>query len=453
MGSLFKILVWGCRLGVGGLFIFSGLIKANDPLGFSYKLEEYFETFASIFVKHGPEFLAVPMEWLAYTALPQSMFIVVLEIVLGILTILGIKMKAVANWLLSLILFFTFLTFVSWKFDLVKTCGCFGDFWVLTPLESFLKDIYLLAGILVIFVARKNITSMLNPVGDKVVILGSSIVFFLFTFYAYNHLPFADHRAYAVGNSILDKMQPVKGNPLILYKLQNKTNGAVAQMANYPDDYQNWVPYVDPTDSAAPYFTSVDGELNVKYIKVKSTGQSNIVLEIPEQLKSDWILVKDTFEVFKPDEDPKIQDLTAFSFKDDQDKIDELLNDTAHRFVLIVRDLSFFGDFTKTDDGWRFNKNKEGAELYQKFQALYQINNTTTVKFTALTSEYDNDKIEAFKHEMDTRVSFYNCDDKELKTMIRASPALFLWKKDLVLGKWHHYDFPTLEEINEMFFN
>lgn len=453
MGLILKIVVWVCRLGVGGLFIFSGLIKANDPLGFSYKLEEYFETFAGIFVKHGPEFLAVPMEWLAYIALPQSMFIVVLEIVLGILTILGIKMKAVTNWLLALILFFTFLTFVSWKFDLVKTCGCFGDFWVLTPLESFLKDIYLLAGILVIFAARKNISSILSPVADKIVLLASSIVFFLFTFYAYNHLPFADHRAYAIGNNILEKMQPVKGNPLILYKLQNKNNGAVAQMANYPDDYQNWIPYVDPADSSAPYFKSIDGELNVKYIKVKSTGQSNIVLTIPEQLKEDWILVKDTVETFAPDEDPKIQDLTAFSFKDDQDKINELLSDSVHRFVLIVRDLSFFGEFVQADDGWRFNKNKEGAELYQHFQDLYQVNNKQTVKFTALTSEYDGDKIQAFKHEMNTRVNFYNCDDKELKTMIRASPALFLWKKDLVLGKWHHYDFPTLEEINETFFN
>ena len=46
-----------------------------------------------------------------------------------------------------------------------------------------------------------------------------------------------------------------------------------------------------------------------------------------------------------------------------------------------------------------------------------------------------------------------NCDDKELKTMIRATPGLFLWKKDLVLGKWHHFDFPSTDDINEEFLN
>ena len=143
MNIAFKILIWFSRLGVGGLFIFSGLIKANDPLGFSYKLQEYFEEFAKIFNQNGLGFFSHPMEWMAYLALPLSMFIVVLEIVLGILTILGIQMKKVSIWLLFLIIFFTFLTFVSWKFDLVKTCGCFGDFWVLSPFESFMKDIVL----------------------------------------------------------------------------------------------------------------------------------------------------------------------------------------------------------------------------------------------------------------------------------------------------------------------
>ena len=114
MNIVLKILIWISRLGVGGLFIFSGLIKANDPLGFSYKLKEYFEEFAKIFNENSLEFLSHPMEWMAYIALPMSMFIVVLEIVLGILTILGIQMKKVSICLLVLILFFTFLTFVSW---------------------------------------------------------------------------------------------------------------------------------------------------------------------------------------------------------------------------------------------------------------------------------------------------------------------------------------------------
>ena len=453
MNLIFKILIWVCRIQIGGLFIFSGLIKANDALGFSYKLEEYFEVFAKILSENGLGLLSVPLEWMAHIALPLSIFIVVFEIVLGILTILGINMKRVALWLFALIVFFTFLTFASWYWDLVRSCGCFGDFIPLNPKQSFFKDIYLMIWIIPLVISRNNISSLLNPIADKIVIFSSWIIFFLFTFYAYNHLPYADHRSYAIGNKLLEQMETKKGNPLILYKLQHKTNGVVAEMATYPDDYQNWEPYIDPKDSTAPYFREVDGELNVKFVKVKSTGQENKVIDIPNKLKDDWIVLKDTTILFTPDVDPKITDLSAYSFSDDEDKIKIMLNDSNYRFVLVIRDLSFFGEFTQANDGWHFNKSTDGEKYYKKFQELYQLNKEKTFYFSILTSEYDVNKIDAFRHEMKTKVKFYNCDDKELKTMIRSSPGLFLWKKDLVLGKWHYYDFPTFEDIKEDFLN
>ena len=91
--------------------------------------------------------------------------------------------------------------------------------------------------IIPLVISRNNISSLLNPIADKIVIFSSWIIFFLFTFYAYNHLPYADHRSYAIGNKLLEQMETKKGNPLILYKLQHKTNGVVAEMATYPDDY------------------------------------------------------------------------------------------------------------------------------------------------------------------------------------------------------------------------
>ena len=70
-----------------------------------------------------------------------------------------------------------------------------------------------------------------------------------------------------------------------------------------------------------------------------------------------------------------------------------------------------------------------------------------------MTSEDDINKIDAFKQGLKTQVKFYFCADKELKTMIRSSPGLFLWKKDLVLGKWHYYDLPTFEEVKDNILN
>src|SRR5687768_6832142 len=108
-----NVIVTICRLLVGLLFIFSGLIKANDPLGFSYKLDEYFEIF------HMPFLIPITV----YLA----MFICIFEIVLGVMVLLGSYMRA-ATWLLLLmIIFFTFLTGYSAITNKVTDCGCFGD--------------------------------------------------------------------------------------------------------------------------------------------------------------------------------------------------------------------------------------------------------------------------------------------------------------------------------------
>ena len=174
----------------------------------------------------------------------------------------------------------------------------------------------LLILIIPIVLTSRNIKSILTPTGDRLTILSSFVVFFLFTFYAYNHLPYSDHRAYKVGNRLTEQMQKKPGNPLTLYKLQNINNGAVTEMANYPDDYQNWKPYINPEDSLEKYFRSVDEELTIKHIKVKSTGQKNRVTEIPDELSEDWEIIKEETNVYFPDLDPKIYDLTAESIED-----------------------------------------------------------------------------------------------------------------------------------------
>ena len=121
---------------VGFLFIISGLIKVNDPVGTQIKLEEYFEVFSSD-IWSGFHAL-VPL------ALFLSVFLSVLEVVLGVALLVKYKMKITTTVLLVLIVFFTFLTFYSAYFNKVTDCGCFGDALKLTPWQSFIKDIVLL---------------------------------------------------------------------------------------------------------------------------------------------------------------------------------------------------------------------------------------------------------------------------------------------------------------------
>ena len=123
-------LIWVCRILVGLLFIFSGLIKINDPLGFSYKLQEYFEVFH--------------LEFLNGLALFIAIILCTLEIVLGFALLIGTRSVKVSWGLLLLIIFFGFLTFYSAWFKVVQTCGCFGDAIPLTPWQSFSKDMALL---------------------------------------------------------------------------------------------------------------------------------------------------------------------------------------------------------------------------------------------------------------------------------------------------------------------
>src|SRR5579872_3618455 len=167
-----KNIVWVCRVLVGLLFIFSGLIKINDPLGFSYKLEEYFEVFH--------------MTFLDSFALSLSIILCTLEVVLGFAILIGVRSVLIAWGLLLLIIFFGFLTFYSAYFKVVQTCGCFGDAIPLTPWQSFSKDMALLLLVIVIFVNRKKIQPLFSKgMGDNLLI-GSIVVAFGIGFYTYN---------------------------------------------------------------------------------------------------------------------------------------------------------------------------------------------------------------------------------------------------------------------------
>lgn len=196
------------RFFVGGLFIFSGLIKLNDPVGTKIKLEEYFEVFATDF---GSFFhLFIPY------ALEIGMVLIVLEVVLGVAVLINYKMGQTTKVLMALIIFFTFLTFYSAYFNKVTDCGCFGDAIKLTPWQSFFKDIILFAFVFHLFWYRKRYDSVLRTIeGHSVIIIVTLLSFFL-GIYAIQHLPFIDFRAYKIGNNIPEQMK-AKEQPLIEY--------------------------------------------------------------------------------------------------------------------------------------------------------------------------------------------------------------------------------------------
>ena len=184
----------------GALFIFSGFIKLNDPLGFSFKLEEYFTVF-------GTEFM-VPL------AMALAVIVCIFEIVVGLALLMGIYTKWTLWGLLLMMIFFTFLTFYSAYFNKVTDCGCFGDAIPLTPWESFTKDVILSAAAIFLFVQAKRIQPLLAVPTARIILTVSIVLQAFMAYYVLNHLPLIDFRAYKVGTDIVEDMTIPEGAPV-----------------------------------------------------------------------------------------------------------------------------------------------------------------------------------------------------------------------------------------------
>lgn len=195
------------RLLVGGLFVFSGIVKANDPLGFAYKLEEYFTIF-------GLEVLEPAAPYLAILAC-------VVEVFVGVLLLFGLWRNLSLTLLMLMVVFFGFLTFYSAYFGVVQDCGCFGDFLKLTPWESFYKNVALFVLAVVLTRNRQLINPLFSQGLTKQVGITGLGLAILFPIYTYNYLPVWDFRPYEVGNNIAELMEVPEDAPKAKYKIRH----------------------------------------------------------------------------------------------------------------------------------------------------------------------------------------------------------------------------------------
>jgi uncharacterized membrane protein YphA (DoxX/SURF4 family)/peroxiredoxin len=182
------------RIFVGILFIISGLIKLNDPIGFALKLEEYFSE------------PVLNLPFLSPLALAFAVFMVILEVVLGVMLLIGFKQKFTIWSLLLMIVFFTFLTFYSAYFNKVTDCGCFGDALKLTPWGSFTKDVVLIFFLLILLFNIKLIQPLFKPAANIGIVIVSLVLSGFMAYWVLNHLPLKDFRAYKIGTNIQDGM-------------------------------------------------------------------------------------------------------------------------------------------------------------------------------------------------------------------------------------------------------
>ena len=374
-----KIITHISRFLVGTLFIFSGMIKLNDPLGFSFKLEEYF----SEPVLNMPIFEPL--------ALQISLFVVILEVLLGIALLIGYKPKFTVWLLFLMIIFFTFLTFYSAYFNKVTDCGCFGDAIPLTPWESFGKDVILSVLILILLAGIKYIKPIFPNKTNGGILIGSLLFCSWFGYDVLNHLPVKDFRAYAIGKSIPEGMMSAEELGLV------------------PPQYQ--VIYT---------------------LKHANTGE---VVEVNDKVylaeewwkKPEWKIDSDLTktELLKEGYEPPVHDFSIVG--ENGDYTEQYLGAEKIFFVISY-------DIDKSD-----------KEAFKKMAEFGWKADEAGIPIIAMTST-EPSETEALRHEIQAPFEFMVTDKTTLKTIIRSNPGLVYLENGIIKGKWHYNDIPKTVE-------
>jgi uncharacterized membrane protein YphA (DoxX/SURF4 family) len=382
-----KTLVNICRIIVGVLFIFSGLIKANDPLGLAYKMEEFFEiwntslTEGSFFLK---SILIGTFNFFHKHSLFLSVVMIAFEIIAGAALLLGWRIKLFSWLLLLMIVFFTFLTAYAFlaknpdgapKFS---NCGCFGDCLPIPPLASFLKDIFLTILIVFLFVKRRLITPLFSSRATTLLMLLVTIASFGLQWYTLNYLPILDCLPYKKGKNITEQMKVPANAVLPEYEtiLQYEKNGKKLEFAAtaYPADFDSTYKFI---------------KMDTRVVKA---GKNNVPPIVSFKLE-------------------------GISKSDSTDAI------LAQPFALLI----YSRDNETVASGWTNDIAKLYTTAREKGIPVYVI-----------TAQL-NDAMRSFSDPRFAGIQFFTCDPTAIKTASRTNPSIYLLKEGTILDKWSYH--------------
>jgi uncharacterized membrane protein YphA (DoxX/SURF4 family) len=225
-----RVLISISRLTAGAVFVFSGFVKAVDPMGSTYKFIDYF--------------IAFHIRFLEPIALPLAIILSSIEFLIGISMLLGYRYRLSSWALLIFMSFFTMLTFILALTNPVSDCGCFGDAIIMTNWQTFIKNIILLPFVIFIFIFRKRIVPLHPDITEWIYLAVFAVLIITFQVRALRHLPLLDFRPYSVGTHIHDKMIIPEGAPADEYEtiLYYEKEGQVKEFneENYPWQDSTW---------------------------------------------------------------------------------------------------------------------------------------------------------------------------------------------------------------------
>ncbi len=373
-----KLAITIVRVIVGVLFIFSGLVKANDPLGLSYKMKEFFEIwnsgleYGSFFLK---DVLINLFQFLHDHSLSLSVIMIAFEILAGVALLLGWRMKIFSWLLLLLIIFFTFLTGYAYYSGKFTNCGCFGDCIPITPKTSFLKDIALTVLIIFLFRYRKNIRPYFSVNTNFAIMTAVTVFSFGLQWYVLNYLPLVDCLPFKKANNIPEKMKPPPG--------------------------------------------AVQDSFAIRFIYEKGGKQFEFSpTELPADLNAYTFKDRTDKLIRKGNADPPIK---GFSLKTQsgEDSTDAVLSQP---LCLLL----FCENFSTPVTAWEKGFDDLVREASQKGIPAYIV--TASI----------NEAVIALQRTPFSNLQIFECDFTAIRTAARTNPCLYLLKQGTVVNKWSY---------------
>jgi uncharacterized membrane protein YphA (DoxX/SURF4 family) len=225
-----KILKVSSRIIIGLVFIFSGIVKAIDPLGFAYKFHDYLQAFN--------------LGFLNKFSLPLAILLCTAEFISGFAVLTGLKQKTGIWGVMILLIIFTPLTFILALTNPVSDCGCFGEAIHLTNWQTFGKNVVLFSLLIILYSGRNQIKRLFSKTMEWVIIFVTIVLFVIFSLFNLRYLPVIDFLPYKTGVKIASKMVVPEGVPVDKYKTTfiYEKNGIKKEfdLTDYPANDSTW---------------------------------------------------------------------------------------------------------------------------------------------------------------------------------------------------------------------
>ena len=456
----------------GFLFVFSGFVKAADPLGTAYKMEQYFTEFESTFEGTWMSFIAPLFPKLSEISSTFSVTMVIFEIVLGLMLIMGARQK-LTSWLFFLLVaFFTFLTgftyltgyvpegvnffdFGNWgeynKNNMkVTDCGCFGDFLKLEPKVSFLKDVFLLFPAIYFLFRWKQMHQLFTNKTRNIVIVASTILLFIYCISNFKwDIPHIDFRPFNIGKDVatqrtaeLDAMSNVQIKSWIL---KHNEDGRTMEIPNaqYMKEFQTYKEDWKVVDN-------IQTEPTVKKTKlsdfeVMDLEGDDVTESFLEEKGYTFMIVAHKLKYESAMATRVVQD-TTYSI----DTVMVFDTESKTESQQIVKSIA--GIAPSDQEYVQYTWDVDYIDKYNNvIKPLAEKAKEKGIAVKAVMGGADEGIVTSFKEMTGLDIEYYKADDILLKTIVRSNPGVVLWKDGKIVYKWHYKKLPSFDTISQEF--